>query len=80
MMFVSDHGESLGENGIYMHGITKKLAPIQQYEIPFLVWVSDNRLKLKENALLTQHNVFHSVLHFLSVDSPIYNKELDIFK
>lgn len=80
MMFVSDHGESLGENGIYMHGITKKLAPVQQYEIPFLVWVSDNRLKLKENNLLTQHNVFHSVLHFLSVDSPIYNKELDLFK
>ena len=38
MIYISDHGESLGENKIYMHGLPMKLAPKVQYEIPFLVW------------------------------------------
>lgn len=79
MLYVSDHGESLGENSMYMHGMEKAFAPKQQYEIPFLVWVSDKNISLKENPQLSQHHVFHSVLHFLAVDSPIYNKEMDIF-
>ena len=37
MIFISDHGESLGENGLFMHGLPMKLAPKVQYEIPFLV-------------------------------------------
>lgn len=40
MMYVSDHGESLGEGGIFMHGIPMAIAPKEQYEIPFLVWNS----------------------------------------
>ena len=38
MIFISDHGESLGENNMFMHGLPMKLAPKEQYEIPFLVW------------------------------------------
>ncbi len=41
MIFISDHGESLGENKMFMHGLPMKLAPKVQYEIPFLVWTSD---------------------------------------
>lgn len=81
MIFVSDHGESLGEKNLYMHGLPLSIAPKQQYEIPFIVWYSDNSLKqLKPNEMLSQNHVFHSVLNFLSVESPIYNEDLNIFK
>lgn len=79
MMYVSDHGESLGEGNLYMHGVPIKLAPKEQYEIPFLVWTSDGR-KLKDFDLLNQNYVFHTVLDFIGVESPIYNKEFDLFE
>lgn len=79
LLFVSDHGESLGEKNLYMHGLPMRIAPKEQYEIPFIVWVSDDSKKLKSNSLLSQHHVFHSVLHFLSVESPIYQEEMNIF-
>lgn len=81
MLFVSDHGESLGEKNLYMHGVPLSIAPKEQYEIPFIVWVSDNSSKqLKPNKVLTQNNVFHSVLNFLSIQSPIYDEKMNIFK
>ena len=91
MIFISDHGESLGENNMFMHGLPMKLAPKEQYEIPFLVWTSDNFRRYKPTAqsqeapagelpaLLEQHYIFHSVLNLLSIESPAYNEELDIF-
>jgi len=81
MIFVSDHGESLGEKNLYMHGLPLSLAPKEQYEIPFIVWMSDNSSKqLKPNNMLSQNHVFHSVLNFLGIQSPVYNEELNIFK
>ncbi|UPK67298.1 phosphoethanolamine--lipid A transferase EptA [Chitinophaga filiformis] len=81
MIFVSDHGESLGEKNLYMHGMPLRLAPKQQYEIPFIVWTSDNSLKqLNTENSLSQEYVFHSVLNFLGIQSPVYNEELNIFK
>jgi len=100
MIFISDHGESLGENKMFMHGLPMKLAPKVQYEIPFLVWISDNFRDYKSTpsehsamtpdsskkeegelpAVLEQHYIFHSVLNLLSIDSPAYNKDYDIFE
>ena len=92
MIYISDHGESLGENKIYMHGLPMKLAPKVQYEIPFLVWTSKDFREYKNvsnkqeapqgelPAVLEQHYVFHSVLNLLSIQSPAYNKDFDIFK
>ena len=91
MIFISDHGESLGENNMFMHGLPMKLAPKEQYEIPFLVWTSDNFRRYKPTAqsqeapagelpaLLEQHYIFHSVLNLLSIESPAYNEKFDIF-
>lgn len=79
MIFVSDHGESLGEKNLYMHGMPISIAPKEQYDIPFIVWVSDDSKKLKSNKEVSQGHVFHSVLNFLSVKSPIYNHEMSIF-
>ncbi|SKB74144.1 phosphoethanolamine--lipid A transferase EptA [Macellibacteroides fermentans] len=81
MLFVSDHGESLGEKNLYMHGVPLSIAPKEQYEIPFIVWVSDNSAKqLKHNKILSQNHVFHSVLNFLGIQSPIYDEKMNIFK
>ena len=83
MIFISDHGESLGENGLFMHGLPMKLAPKVQYEIPFLVWTSDGFRRYKSAkklpAVLEQHYIFHSVLNLLSIESPAYNSDYDIF-
>ena len=80
MIFVSDHGESLGEKNLYMHGLPLSIAPKEQYEIPFIVWVSDSSTQLKPNTVLSQHHVFHSVMHFLNVQSPVYEEKMNIFK
>ena len=82
MIFISDHGESLGENNIFMHGLPMKLAPKTQYEIPFIVWTSDHFREYKSGlpAVLEQHYVFHSVLNLLSIQSPAYNENFDIYK
>jgi len=81
MLFVSDHGESLGEKNLYMHGVPISFAPKEQYEVPFIVWTSENSArKLKPNKEVSQNNVFHSVLNFLDIQSPIYNEKMNIFK
>ena len=84
MIFISDHGESLGENKMFMHGLPMKLAPKVQYEIPFLVWTSkgfrDYKTTEELPAVLEQHFVFHSVLNLLSIQSPAYDKSHDIFR
>ena len=85
MIFISDHGESLGENKVFMHGLPMKLAPKVQYEIPFLVWTSENFRRYKRTPeelpeVLEQHYIFHSVLNLLSIHSPAYNKDFDLFE
>ena len=80
MIFVSDHGESLGEKNLYMHGVPRSFAPKEQYEIPFIVWVSDGSKTLKPEKEINQGYVFHSVLNFMGFQSPVYNENLNIFK
>jgi lipid A ethanolaminephosphotransferase len=92
MIFISDHGESLGENKMFMHGLPMKLAPKVQYEIPFLVWISDHFRNYKKTsalqdppvgelpAVLEQHYIFHSVLNLLSIQSLAYDEAYDIFE
>lgn len=80
MLYVSDHGESLGEKNLYMHGMPMSLAPREQYDIPFLVWLSDhNSYQLKTLPAVSQGHVFHSVLRFLGIQSPVFNEDLNIF-
>lgn len=91
MLYISDHGESLGENNMYMHGLPMLMAPATQTEIPFIVWLSSDYRKVKEMSaseeaeagklpsILEQHFIYHSVLNLLSIDSPVYNADYDIF-
>ena len=80
VLFVSDHGESLGEGGLYMHGVPFSIAPREQIEIPFIVWTDAQDLKYKDLPEVGQHHVYHSVLHFFGVESEAYNPEFDIFE
>ncbi|MBO4340070.1 MAG: DUF1705 domain-containing protein [Bacteroidales bacterium] len=79
MLFVSDHGESLGENNLYMHGVPMSMAPREQIEIPFVVWTSDRTLEYKDLPMVGQHSVFHTVLDFFGVESPVFDEKLSIF-
>ena len=80
ILFVSDHGESLGENNLYMHGVPMAMAPREQIEIPFLVWTSDKALQVKPLDKVGQHHVFHSVIRFFGIDTPAYDASKDVFE
>ena len=89
LFFVSDHGESLGENGIYLHGMPYFLAPKAQIHVPMLVWMSDlyqesfavdyAALERATNAELSHDNLSHSLLGLFDVRTEVLQEELDIF-
>ena len=79
MLFVSDHGESLGENNLYMHGVPLSMAPREQLEIPLVLWTSAPDLSCKDLPAVGQHHVFHTVLRFFGIESPVFDEELCIF-
>ena len=89
MLYVSDHGESLGERGLYLHGIPYAIAPEQQTHVPMIVWlspaitgsgdVSARCLNAKADSALSHDNLFHSVLGLLDVSTSVYREERDIF-
>jgi len=88
MIYMSDHGESLGENGLYLHGAPYMIAPEQQKTVPFLIWMSDEFKQLNETSIdnveshpLGRHaNIFHSVLGAFRLDSGVYQPSLDIYR
>ena len=80
LIFISDHGESLGENNLYMHGVPMALAPKEQVEIPFIVWSSDKTVSVADVKDAGQYHIFHSVLDFLDIESEIYNPAMTIFE
>jgi len=86
MIYISDHGESLGESGAYLHGFPYAFAPKEQRHIPMLVWMSKQQestkscLKDLANQNSYSHdNLYHSMLGLLAIDSSTYQKDLDIF-
>lgn len=84
MLYLSDHGESLGEHGLYLHGTPNALAPDFQRDIPFYVWASPRHPRVtfplpSPPAKPTQDLVFHSVLGAFGLKSPIYRYDLDLF-
>lgn len=89
MVYMSDHGESLGENGLYLHGAPYILAPKEQTHIPFVVWLSpglqqSNHLDKsclagKASTPLSHDNLFHSVLGLMQVETEVRDPILDIF-
>ncbi|WNJ97764.1 phosphoethanolamine--lipid A transferase [Vibrio ruber] len=90
LIYLSDHGESLGENGIYLHGLPYSIAPQEQKHVPLMVWLSDgyraaqhiDQSCLKQQAQtaqVSQDNLFDSLLGALNVSTQLYRPTQDIF-
>ena len=89
MLYVSDHGESLGENGLYLHGFPYSMAPREQIEVPMLFWASPGfyaeRAHVDPQCLRrsaendTSHDaIFHTLLPLFGLESPRYEQRLDL--
>ncbi|MCD2515968.1 phosphoethanolamine--lipid A transferase [Massilia sp. G4R7] len=89
MLYFSDHGESLGEGNMYLHGAPWMFAPEQQTHVPMMLWMSNGFqqrfgidracLDARREQALSHDNVFHSVLGMLDVDTAVRNPKLDLF-
>ena len=84
LVYVSDHGESLGENGIFLHGLPYSLAPEQQKHVAALMWLGEGMkdhqpaILEKQHQHLTHDNIPHTLLGLMEIESETYNRELDI--
>jgi lipid A ethanolaminephosphotransferase len=89
MLYVSDHGESLGEKGLYLHGLPYSIAPAEQTRVPMLFWASnsfyssqalDYSCLLQRSAEpLTHDAVFHTLLPVFGIEAEAYDERLDAF-
>lgn len=84
MVYVADHGESLGENGLYLHGLPYFMAPASQTHIASVMWFGENfqidreMVATRATMEFSQDNLFHTVLGLLEINTTVYDKELDI--
>jgi lipid A ethanolaminephosphotransferase len=86
LLYVSDHGESLGENNLYLHGLPYAVAPIEQKHVPMVLWPASRAqangqadcLRTQQTAALTHDNLFHASLGVLGITATEYNPALDM--
>ncbi|WP_291223244.1 phosphoethanolamine--lipid A transferase [Dokdonella sp.] len=89
LVYVSDHGESLGEKGLYLHGVPYAIAPREQVKVPMVMWFSpgfavDARLDVaclrrEADAPASHDNLFPSVLGLMDVRTEVYDTGRDLF-
>lgn len=90
MIYVSDHGESLGENGVYLHAMPYFIAPDAQKHVGALMWFGTGEMggRINEDALrskalgntYSQDNLFHTVLGLMQVETKVYDPNMDILR
>lgn len=86
MIYMSDHGESLGENGIYLHGLPYFMAPQEQKHVGSLMWFGEKMKKdlnvqqIKKNTKqkYSQDNLFYTFLGLFEAQTEVYDKKMDI--
>jgi len=84
MFYLSDHGESLGENGLYLHGFPYAIAPEAQKHVPAVMWFGKqfkiDQAKMASSAKEphSQDELFHTLLGYLDVNTTVYRPELDL--
>jgi len=88
LIYLSDHGESLGENSLYLHGMPYSIAPKEQKQVPFFMWLSANYIVANEidssclrgvsTNSYSHDNLFHTVMGMLNLQTEVYNSELDM--
>lgn len=87
LIYVSDHGESLGEKGLYLHGVPYAMAPQQQTHVPMVAWLSPAMqqrsgvgvecMRAQGDKPLSHDNLFHSVLGLMDVQTRAHDPALD---
>ncbi|SEA39067.1 phosphatidylethanolamine:Kdo2-lipid A phosphoethanolamine transferase [Desulfuromusa kysingii] len=88
LFYMSDHGESLGENGLYLHGMPYFIAPDAQKHAGALMWfgasarqeIDTENLQQTTNDHFSHDNLFHTLLGFMRIKTSLYNEEKDILK
>ncbi len=88
LLYASDHGESLGESGIYLHGLPRNIAPRDQRHIPMVLWLSNNNrldtgsvnenLSRCETQTLNHDVLSHTLLSMFEVTSAVYDDALSL--
>ena len=85
LLYVSDHGESLGENNLYLHGLPYAVAPKYQKHVPWIAWhapdfgVQTACLQARKKQSLSHDNLFHTVLGMMQVKTEVYQPALDAY-
>jgi lipid A ethanolaminephosphotransferase len=90
LIYMSDHGESLGESNMYLHGMPFKLAPLEQTRIPMIYWSASGTGVGGQSASMcargaattrpiSHDNLFHTELGLLEIETAVYKPELDLF-
>ena len=83
MLYLSDHGESLGENNLYLHGLPYAVAPIEQKHVPMVLWQGPHAsaqaacVAARRDVALTHDNLFHTTLGLLGIAAAEYKQNLD---
>lgn len=88
LFYISDHGESLGENGLYLHGLPYMIAPDAQKHVPMIMWFGDGqdlkedinfrKLNSKINNKYSHDNIFHTILGLFEIETSVYKTDMDI--
>lgn len=85
MFYASDHGESLGENGVYLHGLPFWMAPDSQTEVPMIVWFGKNydaasviAMQSIKDMPLSHDHVFHTLLGLFEISSEVHDETRDL--
>ena len=89
LLYVADHGESLGENNLYLHGLPYAIAPDVQKHVPWVTWLaagfeqgsgpSMQCLRARAETRITHDHLFHSVLGLMQVSTSAYRQALDAY-
>ena len=88
LIYVSDHGESLGEANLFLHGVPYAIAPDVQTQVPMVMWASDGFsaargldlacLKARATAPAAHDHLFHTLLGLLDVRTSLYAADWDL--
>ncbi len=84
LFYMSDHGESLGENGLYLHGVPYAFAPVEQTHVPAVLWLPDSAADLRACAKtslaqpISHDMISHTLLGYMGVRTALYKPEWDL--
>jgi len=88
LIYLSDHGESLGEDGLYLHAAPQFMAPDVQTKVPMVMWfdpdfekglgLDSTCLRKAASTPASHDNLFHSVLGVLDITTTVRDPELDL--